>query len=507
MNRRRFIKTAAAGTFAANIITCKKHRSKPNLLFIWTDEQRPDTMAVYGNTRIQAPNLNKLAEESVVFRNAYVSQPVCTPSRSTVMTGLWPHTSGCTENNLPLPPDVRVFPELLDDPEYRTGYVGKWHLGDEIFAQHGFEEWVSMEDGYSRYYRKDRDRTERSSYHHFLIESGYRPDRISSNTFSRSYAARLPIEYCKPRFLEMQAVDFLNRHKNEPFTLYVNFLEPHPPFFGPLNNEHKLSDIEFPANYNDPLEDNEPLWYRIRQNMGIENKKGEFDLTRDEGWRRLIANYWGLVTQMDRSVGAILTALENLGLADNTIVVFTSDHGDMMGSHRLLNKSVMYQESVQVPWLMRIPDMGKGQHIVNQHVSHIDLVPTLLDLMNTHSDPDLPGRSLRPMIDEGSAGEDVFTEWTPNIHRYRPLTKSYLPGVTVEETNKVMQANRRAVISQDGMKLVLADNDLDQLYDLNKDPFETTNLINENHYKEIILANSKKIADWQRRVDDTVEVL
>ena len=125
---------------------------KPNLIFIWTDEQQPFTMSVYGNDRIKTPNLNKLAGESIVFKHAYVTQPVCTPSRSSTMTGLWPHTSGCVSNNIPLPENVPCLPELINDTDYRTAYFGKWHLGDEIYAQHGFEEWEAIEDSYIQYY-------------------------------------------------------------------------------------------------------------------------------------------------------------------------------------------------------------------------------------------------------------------------------------------------------------------------------------------------------------------
>lgn len=145
---------ATPGCMGASAQSVRTKKRKPNLVFIWTDEQRADTMAAYGNTRIHAPNLNKLAAESVVFEKAYVTQPVCTPNRSAVMTGLWPHTTGCIKNNIPLPRDVRCLPELLDDSDYRTAYMGKWHLGDEIFAQHGFEEWVSIEDGYASHYNE-----------------------------------------------------------------------------------------------------------------------------------------------------------------------------------------------------------------------------------------------------------------------------------------------------------------------------------------------------------------
>ena len=129
---------------------------RPNLLFLFTDEQRADTMAAYGNSRIEMPNLNRLAEQSVVFDRAYVTQPVCTPSRSTIMTGLWPHTSGCTANNIALRDDTPCLPEMLRD-DYATAYHGKWHLGDEIFAQHGFDEWVSIDDLYAPHCSPGRD--------------------------------------------------------------------------------------------------------------------------------------------------------------------------------------------------------------------------------------------------------------------------------------------------------------------------------------------------------------
>jgi len=226
ISRRKFVKTTASAAFAVNFIGCSKKSRKPNLLFLWTDEQRPDTMKAYGNPNIHAPNLNKLADQSVVFKNAYVSQPVCTPSRSTVMTGLWPHQNSCVSNNIPLPENIKCFPEIMNDPDYRTGYFGKWHLGDEIFAQHGFEEWQSIEDGYSKYYSEERSKEQKSDYWHFLKDLGYKPD-TKGNNFSRGFAARRPLEHCKPKFLERESIRFLKQNRNESFMLYVNFLAPY----------------------------------------------------------------------------------------------------------------------------------------------------------------------------------------------------------------------------------------------------------------------------------------
>ena len=236
LSRRNFIRTTSAVSAGVMTSGCRlftQSEKKPNLLFIWTDQQRADTMAIYGNRKIKTPNFNRLAEQCFVFQKAYVTQPVSTPSRSSVMTGLYPHTSGLTGNNIPLPESVLCYPELLDDPDYKTAYMGKWHLGDEVFAQHGFQTWVSIEDNYIEHYSDRRDKNARSDYHHWLVEKGYQPSK-SNNTFSRKFAASLPLEHCKPRFLEENACKYLEENKDDPFILYVNFLEPHAPFTGPL---------------------------------------------------------------------------------------------------------------------------------------------------------------------------------------------------------------------------------------------------------------------------------
>ena len=288
MNRREFLKTAVAAPLVAPLTAARvrgrgKGKGKPNLLFLWADQQRPDTMRVYGNTKVHAPNFNKLADECVVFRNPYSTQPVCTPARSSVLTGLWPHTNGCVTNGIALPKTTPAFPELLGDSDYRTGYFGKWHLGDELFPQHGFEEWVSIEDIYGRSFGSDRDRDQRSTYDQFLRERGFKPD-LPNDRFSREFAARLPLELGKPRFLEQKTTDFLRRHRDEPFVLYVNFLEPHPPYDGPFNDRYDPEEIELPPNYMVPPGEDEPLAYRVKSKFDrqLSPERG-IDLSTDAG--------------------------------------------------------------------------------------------------------------------------------------------------------------------------------------------------------------------------------
>ncbi len=484
LTRRDFLKATGSFGIASMLAsggapaqTAGRGKRKPNLLFIWTDEQRYNTMAAYGNEKIRTPNMNRLADKSVVFKKAYVTQPVCTPARSSVMTGMWPHQNGCLKNNIPLPKETKCLPELLNDPEYRSAYMGKWHLGDEIFLQHGFDEWVSIEDNYIAHYSEGRDRNLRSDYHHFLARKGYKPGK--RGTFGRSFAASLPIEECKPKFLEMRACDFLRGNRGNPFVLYINFLEPHMPFTGPLDDMYDPDEIDLPENFKDPLEDNEPLRYRQKRESC--RKKYGMD---EKSMRKLIARYYGLVSQVDRSVGRILETLEELGLSDNTIVVYTSDHGDMMGAHGMVEKGVMYEESARVPWLMHIPQLGTEGHIVQQPVSHIDIVPTILDAMGkTQASAGLPGRSLIPLMKGGKPARDhVFIEWN---------------------TASPKQETIRTVVSPDGWKLCLADKDKSQLFNLNRDPFETTNLFYDGKHQDVIARLTERIRAWQMATEDT----
>jgi len=167
-------------------------------------------MAAYGNDWIDTPNLNRLSDSSFVFENAYVSSPICTPSRSTQMTGLWPHSNGCIKNNIPLPDDVQTFAEFFPD-DYHTAYYGKWHLGDEVIKRKGWDEWHSMEDQYRIWNTKPEHNEVLSNYHHWLVDLGYEPDKESFGkmVFSRLFAAALPAEHTKASYLGDRVSEFI----------------------------------------------------------------------------------------------------------------------------------------------------------------------------------------------------------------------------------------------------------------------------------------------------------
>lgn len=467
------------GAGASILRGARKPADKPNLLFIWTDEQRADTMAAYGNHRFHVPNLNKLAAQSVVFDRCYDTQPVCTPARSSVMTGQWPHANGCSHNNIPLKRETHTLPELVADPAYRTAYMGKWHLGDELYAQHGFEQWVSMEDIYNDYFTPGHDKEARSSYHHFLLAQGYKADK--KGAFSRKLASDLPIEHCKPAFLAGEASTFIQKNKAQPWMLYVNFLEPHMPFNGPLNDLHSEVEAPVPENYPGFPIEKEPEYYKAKRQDFLENGFEGQELKTRAGFQRLNRNYAGLCAQVDLAVGRILKSLEESGQSGNTIIVFTTDHGEMMGAHTLLAKSVFYEEAIHVPMLLHVPFRQTVQQHVAQPVSHIDVVPTLLHLMGKPTPESLPGASLVPLIEGKQSREDhVFIEW------HRP--------------------NGRTVISPDGWKMSLYDGDNCLLFNRGKDPLELTNLYYRPESKPVIARLRARLDKWQQRVKDDVKV-
>ncbi len=476
----------AAGIAAAPAILrgARKAGDKPNLLFLWTDEQRADTLGAYGNRGFRVPSLNRLASESVVFERAYVAQPVCTPSRSCVMTGLWPHQNGCVHNNIPLPAAVKTLPELLDDAAYQTAYMGKWHLGDEIFAQHGFEEWKAIEDGYARYYSRDRDRALRSAYHSFLESCGYKPN--DRNVFTRDFASKLPLEHSKPSFLANEASRFLLRNRREPWMLYVNFLEPHMPFSSVLNDLHSEQEAPLPPNYPGIPETPEPEWYRRRREALLRARTEGEDLRTRAGFQRIARNYAGLCSLVDQAVGRILWALEASGQAENTIIVFTSDHGDMMGAHSLIAKQVMYEEAVRVPLLLRAPFLKQQPQRIRRPVGHIDLVPTLLELFgNRRAAEPLPGRSLLPLLPEAPRADgNVFLEWHKDVN------------------DSGEGPNGRTVVSRDGYKLVVYDTDTCLLFDHNKDPLEMNNVHGRPEYAAIQRRLRRDLDRWRREAKD-----
>jgi arylsulfatase A-like enzyme len=469
------------------------HR-KPNLVLFLPDQQRADTIACDGGAKVHAPNLNRLASESVIFERTYVTHPVCTPSRSSLMTGTWPHINACTRNSVPLDRRFRVFPELMEDRDYRAAYIGKWHLGEEGPIGRGFEEWVSTDD--------------HGDYTNFLVSRGIAPDK-QNGRFSELVISNLPLELSRPKFLEKHACEFIEKHRRDPFILVVGFVEPHSPYNGPLNDEHPLDQIELDPTATLPESIDIPLRYRLmrewQQAEAILDRQRLptqlfFGVTPEE-YRSIKQRYLGLVTLVDQSIGAILACLERFGLTDNTIIVHTSDHGDSLGAHHLFGKETMFEEATRVPLLIRFPGQTRVKTI-QQPISHIDFVPTLLDLLGQQNHPQCAGKSLLPLINEKTALHNVFLEWAPNrtkIKKGSKLARRRMVKRAVEEST-------RTIVTADGWKLCLRDKDLNELYSLKDDPLETRNLYANRQYTSVISRLTGAIHRWQESTNDKLKI-
>jgi len=411
------------------------------------------------------------------------------------MTGTWPHINGCTRNSVPLDRRFRIFPELMQDQDYRTAYIGKWHLGEDGPVGRGFAHYIST-DGHG-------------DYSNFLISKSITPDKANGR-FSEIAISNLSIELSRPKFLEKHACDFIEKHQRDPFILVVAFVEPHSPYNGPLNDEHPLDEIDLDVTATLPESEDIPLRYRLMREWQqaeaiLDRERLPFQLffgiTPDE-YRSIKQRYLGLVTLVDQSIGAILECLERFGLSEHTIVVHTSDHGDSLGAHHLFGKETMFEEATRVPLLIRLPDQRRGK-MISQAVSHIDFVPTLLELLRQPGHPQCAGKSLLPLIrEEGVPPANIFMEWSPN----RTKIKKGTSLARRRAIKRAVDESTRTVVSPDGWKLCLRDKDLNELYNLTDDPLETRNLYSDRQYASVISSCASAIHRWQESVHDRLKI-
>ena len=492
---------------------------RPNVLLICTDQQRRDTMACYGNDWVQSPNVNALADESYVFENCYVTVAVCSPARASLLTGLYPHTAGVIKNSVPLPDASPTIAELAPE-DYTTAKFGKWHLGNDLVQQHGFDEWVATEDEHESNptHTRREHRFRHSEYFDFLKPRGYQPHRRTDGgyAFSQQQRSMLPEEHTMATFLGDNVADFIRRNTEDPWLMCAMFFEPHPPYNGPFNEMYDPAEVPTSPIFLREPDANTPLWHRRRarhhlvngvsdrfrvsdeQSPSLDVGAESRPLETEDDWRALRARYFGLVTLMDKGVGKILNALDETGQADRTVVVFTSDHGDGIGDRGMLGtKRAFYDEIAGVPLLMRVPWMNRSQRRVAGSIGHVDIVPTLLELMGVGGAemPDhLQGQS-RVDVLNGTAElcGDVFMQWyghSPTV----PLGN--------DDIERMSNVSWRSVVTSDRWKLNLSPGDQCELYDLKVDPYEMNNRFGDPECRDRVRDMTARIRIWQQAVGD-----
>ena len=468
MKRREFLKTAgiaAAWTLSRGALG--ESRQAPNLLIIHTDEHNVRTLGCYRATLpeeqafiwgrdavLDTPNIDWLATHGALCTRYYATTPVCSPSRSALMSGLYPQNTPVTTNNVPMRDEVVTFAEILRRNGYATGYAGKWHLdgsGKPEWApqrKFGFTDnrymfnrghWKQLEDTPEGPGVKARDAQGQPTY---SVEGA---DEKSFTT----------------DFLADKTADFIDAHKDEPFCFMVSLPDPHGPnaVRPPYDTMFDGMNFEAPRTFAAP-EESVPKW-------------GPKQLKKWPG--ASMSKYFGMVKCIDDNVGKILEALRRNRLIDNTIIVFTSDHGDMCGEHARENKGVPYETSARVALVLCCPQKVKAGTVVRQALSCVDFPPTILRLMGFDATGAEEGRDASALFTTGKAP----AEWK-DIAFMRSTCRPGSPPVWLA-----------AVTSR--YKLVFSQNDKPWLFDLEKDPDELVNFFQHPECRETLRSLSKEL--------------
>ena len=463
----------------------------PNILFICTDQQRFDALGCYGSPYIQTPAIDALAAEGVLFERCIVQSPVCAPSRASLMTGQYPRTHGLWGNGVALPDHQPLFTKALADSGYDCGSIGKMHLS----ACFGGRTERRLDDGF-RFFAWAHDPSHGSpenAYHQWLqhkfpdlyAEASGSDERKRPVTFDT-----MPTEAHYSRWTSETAIDFLEsaRDPEKPFFLWVNFYDPHHPFVAP----QEYLDRYNPANLPEPVEFPGELETKpeIQREASAESYAGHargFATYGAKGIKQIIAAYYAMVSLIDDEVKRILDRLDTLGLADDTIVIFTSDHGEMLGDHQLLLKGPMlYEPAVRVPLIMRWPGHLPAGERRGVLVEWIDLNPTFLELAELPPLPGNQGINLLPLANGDAHAQArgwALCEYLNSGHPYDPPV--YLTMLRTERHKLIVQHGPPAT-----SRLRTG-----ELYDLEFDPQELHNLWNDPHSTDIRIELERLLLD------------
>ena len=475
-----------------------KPTDKFNVLLLWTDQQRADTLRCMGQGKSIMPRIDELAEDCTVFTRAYCTSPVCTPSRGSVLTGLMPHAHGAVSNNVPLHAHVRCLPELLADVDtFATCYAGKWHLGDELFAQHGFEAWHASEDGYQGGFSSGRDRSARSAFYHRLVARGYLPD--PKDPWLRDWSMKLPVRDSKPAFIVDNTLDFLSRNEGRRWVASANTLEPHHPLMGPCADAFSPQDLPHPPNLCHEAAE-APLFVKVSQARWRTYGFEDFHLRDAQSWKQMGAHYWGQCRHVDGQYGRLLDHLRQSGQYDNTLIIYCSDHGEMMGEHGLWGKGVPYEGSSHVPLMIKLPGQ-RGQRRHDLPVSLADIVPTVLEAAGL-TPTGLHGRSLLSACHgDGLAGRDEMLVWTCLPGSADKLNDA-AKGIASEEAMRASLAcNWRTLLTAEGWKYTLTDHGEQMLHHVLEDPHELHDRVAESP-STLVDSLQRRLRAVCERVDD-----
>ncbi|MCM8536379.1 MAG: sulfatase [Lentisphaeraceae bacterium] len=432
---------------------------RPNVVFILTDDQRGDAVGYHQNPLlgINTPSINKIAAEGVRFDNMYVTTSLCSPSRAAFLSGTYTHTHKVYDNFTDYPHALKSFPLLLQKEGYKTAWIGKWHMGENDDSKRpGFDYWITHK-GQGKYW---------------------------DTTFNVNGERKEIPGYYAHNVTDM-AVDYLNKvDKSKPFALVVGHKAPHGPFI-PEPKYKKIYDkqpVPYPAsswNLEDKpkwIVDRLPTWHGIYGPLyGFRKDFPNNKASAIVDFEDFVRSYTATINSVDDSVGRIYDHLEKLGILDNTIFIYSSDNGFLLGEHGMIDKRTMHEASISVPLCVRFPKSIKAGTIIKEQVLSIDLAPTIMELTVGKKMPSAQGLSWAPLLDDS---KDV--EWRKTwLYEYNYEKQfPYTPNVRGIRHGKWKYV---AYPHGDGGKL----RHMEELYNMERDPKESQNLAQDPKYKEI----------------------
>ena len=455
-------------------------KKQPNIVFIMTDHQRHDSLGMVQAGVEVTPNLNRLAAEGTVFGRAYNTCPLCVPARTALATGIYPTANGAVTNDWKgaTAGDCKPMHQFLAEAGYEVAHMGVHHIrvNPPLDERLRFAEWIPKE-AYNEYIAARGlatappagEGTDRMSFSTPVMEN--REGRRVKKGYSNTNTAAWPgdAEHFFDSWVCRSAGEFLNRPHERPFALFVCLWAPHPPLRVPepyysMFDPHKL---DLPENVGIAAEKEPP---GRRRGVAAQLAEG----VSMEQWRKVWAAHLGLVRLADDGIGRVLSALERSPAADDTLTVFTVDHGDHLGQHRMYQKMEMYEPAIHVPLVVRVQGAASGR--VDRVVSHLDLAPTVLDAAGIPIPASLDGRSLLPAVrDQAPLAE-------------RPAFSQYSGNPAVGDL-------RRAVITQ-RYKYIHDPNDAPELFDLENDPLEMNNIADDPSLEDKKNALHTLAANW-----------
>ncbi len=374
---------------------------KKNILLIFTDQQRFDTLAAGGNPHIKTPNLDRLCREGTSFSSAYTPSPVCVPARCSMHYGQYPMNTGCFENNYDMPVDRPSVADALTDAGYRTHAIGKRHFTPDPGAARGFQTLEKQEEMVSNVRNDD--------YLQYLEANGcgyaIEPHGVRGEAYYVPQLSTLPPQHHPTRWVGDRAVEWLKTEGagGQPFFLFASIIHPHPPF-SPPTPWHKLyraPDMPLPK----MAEDNESLLLYTNR---IQNRYKGRDAGRDLRLHQLIKSYyWASISFIDDQVGRMLRTLEETGQLGNTLIVFASDHGEFLGDYNCFGKRSFLDSAARVPMICRLPGTFEAGAVCDRPASLVDVMPTALAAAGNPAE-NLDGEDLAEVAEGTSSREVVF---------------------------------------------------------------------------------------------------